>query len=271
MSTDNPSAKPDTFEPDTFLPDDGDPSLGWNAVPEEPVFDPGLESFLDYSSQRRKQEQEQADAAEAEAIALAKAAGERARAEAAERGVSAEAEDAADGEPDPVAVPKKKKKKKKKDGAGKKDGSGKKAKVGAGENPHKSLATVDVPSHGVTGKSDAELKKARKLIESDAPLAVIMSELDPALPVVSAGTKPLRTEPRRRMIAVILAVFTGFLGLHNFYLGHTKTAVLQLTLSVVSMGLLAVISLLWAWYEAANFVLSSERKWRVDGLGIPMV
>lgn len=268
MSTDNPSAKPDTFTPDTFLPDDGDSSLGWNAVPEEPVFDPGLEFFLDYSSQRRKQEQEQAEAAEAEAIALAKAAGERARAEAAEREVSAEAGVAVDAEP--VAAPKKKKKKKK-DGAGKKSGGKKKTEVGAGENPYKSLAKVDVPSHGVTGKSEAELKKARKLIESDAPLAVIMSELDPELPVVSAGTKPLRTEPRRRMIAVILAVFTGFLGLHNFYLGHTKTAVLQVTLSVVSMGLLAVISLLWAWYEAANFVLSSERKWRVDGLGIPMV
>lgn len=270
MSTDNPSAKPDTFTPDTFLPDDGDSSLGWNAVPEEPVLDPGLESFLDYSAQRRKQEQEQAEAAEAEAIALAKAAGERARAEAAEREVSAQTGVAADA--DPVAVPKKKKKKKKKkDGAGKKDGSGEKTKIGAGENPHKALAKVDVPSHGVTGKSEAELKQARKLIESDAPLAVIMSELDPELPVVSVGTKPLRTESRRRVIAVTLAVFTGFLGLHNFYLGHTKTAVLQLTLSVASMGLLAVISLLWAWYEAANFVLSSERKWRVDGLGIPMI
>ena len=268
MSTDNPSAKPDTFTPDTFLPDDGDDAgLGWNEVPQEPVLDPNLESFLDYSVQRRKQEKEEAEAAEAEAIALATAAGERARAAAAEREVSTQAGVAAD--VDPVAVPKKTKKKK--DGAGKKDGSGEKVKIGAGEDPHKALAKVDVPSHGVTGKSEAELKQARKLIESDAPLAVIMSELDPQLPVVSAGTKPLRTEPRRRMIAVILAVFTGFLGLHNFYLGHTKTAVLQLTLSVASMGLLAVISLLWAWYEAANFALSSERKWRVDGLGIPMI
>lgn len=250
MSTDNPSAKPDTSKPGIFLPDDGDSGLGWNAVPQEPVFDPGLESFLDYSSQRRKQEQEQAAAAEAEAIALAKAAGERARAAA-----GGEAADA-----DSAATPKPKKKKKKK-----------KAKAGAGENPHKSLAKVEVPAHGVTGKSDAELKKARKLIQSDAPLAVIMSELDPQLPVVTAGTKALRTEPRRRMIAVILAVFTGFLGLHNFYLGHTKTAVLQLTLTVASMGMLAVITLLWAWYEAANFVLSSQRKWQEDGLGIPLV
>lgn len=43
----------------------------------------------------------------------------------------------------------------------------------------------------------------------------------------------IRTEPRSKMVAGILAIFLGSLGIHNFYLGYNNRGIVQLLLSTV--------------------------------------
>jgi TM2 domain-containing membrane protein YozV len=58
--------------------------------------------------------------------------------------------------------------------------------------------------------------------------------------------------PRYRLVFALLAVFAGFLGLHNFYARQWMTGMLQLLLSVATylMGFGIIASWLWAVVEA---------------------
>lgn len=49
-------------------------------------------------------------------------------------------------------------------------------------------------------------------------------------------------ESKSKVTAILLAVFVGAFGAHNFYLGYTRNAVIQLILTIV--GLLTMILLL---------------------------
>jgi TM2 domain-containing membrane protein YozV len=52
--------------------------------------------------------------------------------------------------------------------------------------------------------------------------------------------------PKSRVAYVVLAIFLGMLGLHNFYAGYTKKAVIQLLITVLTLGLGGWISWIWA-------------------------
>ncbi|WDE99098.1 TM2 domain-containing protein [Lentisphaera profundi] len=49
---------------------------------------------------------------------------------------------------------------------------------------------------------------------------------------------------KSKVIAALLAFFFGALGVHNFYLGHTKNGIIQLVLSLLVVT--AIISWVWA-------------------------
>lgn len=55
--------------------------------------------------------------------------------------------------------------------------------------------------------------------------------------------------PKSRTTFILLGVFLGMLGVHNFYAGYTGRAVGQLCLSVLTAGWLAVVSWIWAIVE----------------------
>lgn len=57
------------------------------------------------------------------------------------------------------------------------------------------------------------------------------------------------------MAAGLLAIFLGYLGVHNFYLGYTKKAVIQLLVSLLGallFGLGPLAMSIWAIVEAVN-------------------
>ncbi len=55
---------------------------------------------------------------------------------------------------------------------------------------------------------------------------------------------PKSSEESKRVIAGILAILFGSLGVHKFVLGYTKEGIIQIILSVVSCGILGLIGLI---------------------------
>lgn len=54
---------------------------------------------------------------------------------------------------------------------------------------------------------------------------------------------------KSRVASGLLAIFLGYLGIHNFYLGYTGKAVAQLLITVLSCFMLSPISAIWALIE----------------------
>lgn len=54
---------------------------------------------------------------------------------------------------------------------------------------------------------------------------------------------------KSRLAYILLGLFLGEFGVHNFYAGYTTVAVIQLLITVLSCGTLAVIAWIWAIIE----------------------
>ena len=54
---------------------------------------------------------------------------------------------------------------------------------------------------------------------------------------------------KSKIVAGILGILLGSLGIHNFYLGYTSKAIAQLLISVLSCFILAPISAIWGLIE----------------------
>jgi TM2 domain-containing membrane protein YozV len=74
----------------------------------------------------------------------------------------------------------------------------------------------------------------------------------------AASPNPARYQPpvvtytgaaKSRTTYVVLGIFLGALGIHNFYAGYTGRAVGQLCLSVLTLGYLALAAWIWAFIE----------------------
>lgn len=56
---------------------------------------------------------------------------------------------------------------------------------------------------------------------------------------VAVETAPVVSE-KKKIVAALLAFFLGGLGIHNFYLGHKKKAIIQLVLYIVGWATAAI-------------------------------
>jgi TM2 domain-containing membrane protein YozV len=81
----------------------------------------------------------------------------------------------------------------------------------------------------------------------------------PAQPVQATFSYPY--PPKSRLTYIILAIFLGWLGVHNFYAKRTGCGITQLLITVLSFGFFAVISELWCLIE----ILAVDK----DGNNIP--
>ena len=54
-------------------------------------------------------------------------------------------------------------------------------------------------------------------------------------------------QPKSRLAYILLAIFLGGFGVHNFYAGYTKKAVIQLLLTILLgwTGIVALVILVW--------------------------
>ena len=76
-------------------------------------------------------------------------------------------------------------------------------------------------------------------------------------------------EQKSKVVAGILGILLGSLGIHNFYLGKTKIALIQLLASVISLGLLAPFIGIWGLIEGI-LILVGHESYRTDSRGIPL-
>jgi TM2 domain-containing membrane protein YozV len=61
-----------------------------------------------------------------------------------------------------------------------------------------------------------------------------------------------------RVAYVLLAVFLGHLGIHNFFAGYTSRAVIQLVITIVTCGIGALVTWIWAIIEAITVTKDAQ-------------
>ncbi|WP_421790018.1 TM2 domain-containing protein [Gardnerella sp. DNF01192] len=84
----------------------------------------------------------------------------------------------------------------------------------------------------------------------------------------SMNTNATLVSSRHKLAAGLMAIFVGGLGIHNFYLGFKGKAIAQLLISVLSIGLLACISIIWSFVEGICILCSQPgTKWHKDADG----
>ena len=100
--------------------------------------------------------------------------------------------------------------------------------------------------------------------EAEAPQmnATMVNNPEPTVSMNSAAVPG-----KSRVVAGLLGIFFGSLGVHNFYLGRTGRAVAQLLITVLSCFLLSFISGIWGFIESILILCGNVQ---VDGNGNPL-
>ena len=71
-----------------------------------------------------------------------------------------------------------------------------------------------------------------------------------------ATSAPAPTTDRNKLVAALLAFFTGTLGIHRFYLGRTGSGIVMLVLSCTVIGLFVTAP--WALIDMVRYLVMSD-------------
>ncbi len=85
-------------------------------------------------------------------------------------------------------------------------------------------------------------------------------------------------QPKSKIVAVLLALFLGCLGIHNFYLGYTRRGIIELiTFLAGAIGIFVVIGFvilpilgIWVFIEFIMILVGSG-SYAHDSYGVPLV
>ena len=111
-----------------------------------------------------------------------------------------------------------------------------------------------------------------QVVDTGQPVAIPMAQtaaMPGAQPMMMANGQMVMQQnpPKQLLIGVLLALFLGVFGVHNFYLGHTGRGVAQLLITVLTFGLGSIITGIWALIELIMVATGSL----TDGQGRPLV
>lgn len=88
---------------------------------------------------------------------------------------------------------------------------------------------------------------------------------------VNMGNPTVNGQQKSKVVAGILAILLGSLGVHNFYLGNTGKAVAQLLLTLIgtwiTCGISAVAASIWGIVEGIQILTGSIN---TDADGVPL-
>ena len=84
----------------------------------------------------------------------------------------------------------------------------------------------------------------------------------PAVAVPTSSPSPLSlpsdARAKSRVAFVLLGLFLGFFGLHNFYAGYNKKGAIQLAITIASFFYAGAVSWVWAIVEVCVINRDSE-------------
>ena len=115
----------------------------------------------------------------------------------------------------------------------------------------------------VCPEGDGEWLPASTVLDFGAPPT---SPSPPPPPATTAGAQ-FHPNAKSRVVAGVLGILVGALGIHNFYLGYTGKGIAQLLITVLTCGYGAFISWIWGLIEGILILTGSIT---VDGNGVPM-
>ena len=104
------------------------------------------------------------------------------------------------------------------------------------------------PRGGSTGVPPPPPPPGGAPIPRSAPVPVMFSGYGPPISPGASGYDPRKN----RVVFVLLAVFLGAVGAHNFYAGYTRKAVIQLCITILTCSIGGIITWIWAVVEACT-------------------
>lgn len=63
---------------------------------------------------------------------------------------------------------------------------------------------------------------------------------------------PVADAPKSRTVYILLAVFLGHLGIHNFFAGDKKAGLIKVLVTVLTCGIGGIGTWIWAIVDAVN-------------------
>lgn len=66
---------------------------------------------------------------------------------------------------------------------------------------------------------------------------------------VKSEKQNVNLQAKNKVVAGLLGIFLGGFGVHNFYLGYTGKAIVQLLITVLSCCMLSFVSSIWGFIE----------------------
>ncbi len=122
--------------------------------------------------------------------------------------------------------------------------------------PVSQLVNLVVPPAGVPPPASAAVAGA-----AAAPAAAQVPQVYQAVPVAVVPAYAYPRPQKSKVAFVLLGIFLGTLGIHNFYAGYTGKAIAQLLITVLTLGYGGIISWIWAIVEVCTVTQ--------DSMGIP--
>jgi len=74
---------------------------------------------------------------------------------------------------------------------------------------------------------------------------------------------PAGWAPKQKMVAGLLGILIGSLGIHSFYMGNSKKGIIQIVATVVTCGLLGI----WGFVEGIMILIGNIK---TDAYGVPL-
>ena len=81
---------------------------------------------------------------------------------------------------------------------------------------------------------------------------------------------PVDPQSKSRLVAGLLGIFLGALGIHRFYLGYTGVGVAMLLMTLLSFGLFAVVTSIWGLVEGILYLTAKTGRYSHDATGRPL-
>ncbi len=121
------------------------------------------------------------------------------------------------------------------------------------------------PQAGMTQEQLLQQQPVQAMV---APQAVNLSGQPAAYaqPMMMAPVMMTDQPPKQMIVALLLGLFIGTLGIHNFYLGHTGRGIAQLLITILTFGIGVLITGPWVLIEIIMMVTGSLK----DGMGRPL-